>query len=219
MTGWMKGWAPVLLALAGGVQGAPAAAQEAGWRQLATPADRSRLRRWRTAWTAALARARTTRDGAAAIAGDPELFAPDRALPRPLPPDGDYRCRTIKLGRQGDVGLDYVAYPWFRCRVFDGRIAKVDGSQRLGGRFHADTDARAVVLGTLVLGDERKPIAYGRDGGRDMAGLVERIGPERWRVAFPYPAYESLLDVLELRPAGQGRAMADAPETGGSAAR
>ena len=149
---------------------------------------------------AALAGARRSADGAAAIAADPDLFAPDRALSRPLPPDGDYRCRTVKLGRQGSVGIDYITYPWFRCRVFDGRLAKIDGSQRLAGRLHADTDARGVLLGTLVLGDERRPIGYGRDRGRDVAGLVERIGPARWRVVFPSPAYESLLDVLELRP-------------------
>lgn len=194
----MKGW----IVAAAFLLPAPAAAQDgANWRKVATAADRKRLREWRKAWMAALAGARRSGEGAAALAADPELFAPDRALTRPLPPDGDYSCRTVKLGRRGEVGLPYVAYPWFRCRVFDGRLAKVDGSQRLGGRFHDDTDARAVLLGTLVLGDERKPIAYGRDGGRDMAGLVERIGEARWRVVFPYPAYESLLDVLELRPA------------------
>lgn len=193
--------APMLLMVTLLAMPVPSVAQEGeGWRKLATPADRKRLREWRTSWIAALAGARRDRQGAAAIVADPELFAPDRALTRPLPPEGDYRCRTIKLGHPGTVGLDYVAYPWFRCRVFDGRLAKVDGSQRLGGRFHADTDARAVLLGTLVLGDERKPIGYGRDRGRDMAGLVERIGPARWRVVFPYPAYESLLDLLELRP-------------------
>ena len=34
-----------------------------------------------------------------------------------------------------------------------------------------------------------------------MAGFVERVGPRRWRIAFPYPAFESNLDVLELVPA------------------
>ena len=35
-----------------------------------------------------------------------------------------------------------------------------------------------------------------------MAGLVERIGDNRWRLVLPAPAYESLLDVIELVPAG-----------------
>ena len=33
-----------------------------------------------------------------------------------------------------------------------------------------------------------------------MAGLVERIGDNRWRLVFPYPHFESTLDVLELVP-------------------
>ena len=55
-------------------------------------------------------------------------------------------------------------------------------------------------LGTLALGDERSPIAYRRDPQRDLAGLVERIGERRWRIAFPYPAFESMLDVVEVVP-------------------
>ena len=35
-----------------------------------------------------------------------------------------------------------------------------------------------------------------------MAGLVERIGDNRWRLVLPAPAYESMLDVIELVPAG-----------------
>ncbi|WP_152998778.1 DUF4893 domain-containing protein, partial [Sphingopyxis sp. H115] len=31
---------------------------------------------------------------------------------------------------------------------------------------------------------------------------VERIGDNRWRLVLPAPAYESLLDVIELVPAG-----------------
>src|SRR5690606_20523521 len=43
---------------------------------------------------------------------------------------------------------------------------------------------------------------YGSDRMRDMAGLVERVGDNRWRLVLPAPAYESLLDVIELVPAG-----------------
>jgi len=176
-------------------------ARDADWRRAATPADRARLRGWRSAWMAALADARATGDGAAAIARDGGLFDPDRSLEQPLPPSGDYRCRTVKLGRRGAVGLGYVAYPWFRCWVGErGEFVRLDGSQRQVGRFFADTDARAVFLGTLALGDEHSPIAYARDPQRDLAGLVERIGERRWRIAFPFPAFESKLDVVEVVP-------------------
>ena len=60
---------------------------------------------------------------------------------------------------------------------------------------------RMVFLGTLQLGDEQRALQYGRDRERDMAGVVERIGDNRWRLVLPYPAFESTLDVIELVPA------------------
>ena len=34
-----------------------------------------------------------------------------------------------------------------------------------------------------------------------MIGYVERIGAKRWRVVFPRPRFESIVDVMELVPA------------------
>ena len=59
-----------------------------------------------------------------------------------------------------------------------------------------------IFLGAMMLGDESRPLPYGRDAERDMAGIVERVGPLRWRVAFPYPRWESIVDILELVPKG-----------------
>jgi hypothetical protein len=59
-----------------------------------------------------------------------------------------------------------------------------------------------VFLGTLQLGDERRSLEYGHDRERDMAGLMERIGDSRWRLVFPYPAFESTIDIIELVPRG-----------------
>jgi hypothetical protein len=197
------------LAACGGGEDRPATATPlpdtvSDWRRIASPADRDRLRRWRTAWTVSLAAAMRTPGGAAAIAADPALFDPDRVLATALPPAGAYRCRTIKLGRRGSGGAGYVAYDWFRCGVGPGpapvTFAKVDGSQRQSGLLYEDTDARAVFLGALALGDEARVMDYGRDRRRNVAGLVERIGPRRWRIVFPYPAFESTLDVLEVQP-------------------
>jgi hypothetical protein len=58
-----------------------------------------------------------------------------------------------------------------------------------------------VFLGTLMLGDETRPLAYGRDQSRDLAGFVDRVGERQWRLALPLPAFESLVDVIELVPA------------------
>jgi hypothetical protein len=174
-----------------------------GWRGVATQDDRSRLRRWREAWMAALAQVRAG-DNAAEVARGGALFEPDTALADPAPPPGDYDCRTVKLGTpQGDP-LDYVAYSAFRCRVRmqGGRLhfTKLTGSQRPVGILFPDNGRRMVFLGTLMLGDETRALRYGRDRERNLVGVLERVGPNRWRIAFPYPYYESLIDVIELVP-------------------
>lgn len=183
---------------------APAPQSPPDWRAVATPADRDRLRDWRKAWLAALPEAREA-DAAAVAAGD-ALFQPDLALPDAAPPPGDYRCRVFKLGAKGVGMRGFTAYPAFDCRVTaaDGTLAfaKLSGSQRPEGRVYADSPGRAVFLGTMVLGDERGAMRYGMDAERDMAGWVERIGDRRWRVVLPYPRFESVLDVVELVPAG-----------------
>ena len=178
----------------------------ATWRSMATNGDRERIRRWRAAWTEALPLAKTV--DAQTIAADPLLFDPDRALPDgAMPPAGAYRCRVFKLGASPNGGLrDFTAFPPADCQVEDqGEVrgfAKTSGAQRPVGLLFSEAPARAMFLGTLVLGDETSPLQYSQDANRDMIGYVERIGPTRWRLVFPYPKFESLLDVVELTPAG-----------------
>ena len=175
------------------------------WRSVATEADRERIREWRTAWLRALARARAAGHGPA-IAAEGVLLEPDAALDTAAPPPGDYRCRTIKIGAKSEGLLEYVAYPAFRCRVGGGEgvrdFAKITGSQRPTGRLFPENERRMVFLGTLQLGDERGTLRYGHDVERAMAGVLERVGERRWRLVFPYPHYESVIDVLELIPEG-----------------
>jgi len=203
-----------LILLAAAVAPGAAAAREevvpasagSNWRAAATEHDRDRLRHWRDAWVDALAQVNGGAN-AAEIARGGALFAPDAALAGAEPPPGDYDCRTIKLGRAQRSMLDYVVYPAFRCRIAReaGRLhfTKLTGSQRQAGTIFPDNGRRMIFLGTLMLGDETRALRYGRDRERDLIGLVERIGPDRWRIAFPRPYYESLLDVIELVPRGR----------------
>lgn len=175
------------------------------WHSVVTDADAERLRQWRQAWTRALAAARTAGVGAT-IAEEGPLLEPDAALAMQEPPPGAYRCRTIKMGARSAGLLNYVPYPWFDCRITNEpgvlRFAKLNGSQRPVGIMLPQTDKRMVFLGTLQLGDETNTLDYGRDAERDMAALVERIDDRRWRLVFPYPHFESLIDVMELVPKG-----------------
>jgi hypothetical protein len=195
----------VLGSSVGGVCAAPPVRDDDGqtdWRRVATTADRGRLRGWRGAWVDSLAEVDPRE-----IAKEPELFDPDRSLTNAVPPSGAYRCRTFKLGARGGIGPTFAASAAFACRIDGGdggdvvSLVKLDGSQRPVGTIFTDTDTRAVFLGTMELGDEKRPMRYGRDANRDMAGLIERIGPRRWRVVLPYPRFESTLDVVELVPA------------------
>lgn len=205
------GMAAAMLAGCGGRRETPAperVAANSDWRRVATAADRDRLRRWRTAWLDAVARARTSGAGRE-IDAQGVLFDPDIIMADPVPPPGDYRCRVFKLGAKMSGMRDYVAYPAFACRIDDGgevaRFHKTGGSQRPVGLIFSDRSGRAVFLGTLMLGDETRVLDYGRDGTRDMAGFVDRIGERRWRLALPLPAFESTLDVIEIVPAAAGR--------------
>jgi len=211
--------APPFAAAAGSNQPAsPASADpnaSADWTRQATPADRERLARLPAAWTEALAEARGKNAKEVAALG--ALADPDAALPRPHPAPGVYRCRTIKLGSMGEPtphSLAYVAYPHFRCRVEltpggDLTLAKQTGSQRGTGQFFPERDAqgadtaRLIFLGAQAWGsDEASAPGYGREPDRDQIGVLERIGPDRYRLALPWPRQESKLDLLELERVG-----------------
>jgi hypothetical protein len=173
------------------------------WHQVATQSDRNRLRDWRKSFTDALEAANKS-GHSAEIAREGKLLDPDAALSSGAIPNGTYSCRVIKVGAKQAGLLDYVGYPPFVCRIEQERdlqgFAKLTGSQRPVGLIFPADPMRQVFLGTLVLGDEREARQYGQDETRDIAGYVEKIGPNRWRLVMPKPAFESQLDVMELVP-------------------
>lgn len=178
--------------------------EELDWRRVATASDRTRLRNWRQAWIEALDHARQANTDKIVAGG--ALFDPDRAYSGAIPPVGRYRCRVYKLGAKGTAMAEFTSYPDFACRIgTDGNLPtfyKLEGAQRPAGVFFRDTASRAIFLGTLVIGDERRAMQYGRDASRDLVGYVERVGDKRWRLVLPYPRFESILDVVELVPEG-----------------
>lgn len=125
-----------------------------------------------------------------------ELFAP-ATDPFDRLPDGDYRCRTIKLGGL----LPLVAYGFFDCSVSGKgkRLDKSTGSQRFSGQL-LPANGAVFYMGALHYGDE-DPVAYGADAERDQVGCIYRLsGPERYRLEMPSPRFESVHDVIELVP-------------------
>jgi hypothetical protein len=181
--------------------GAPAKADV--WKHVATAADQDRLARLGLAWQEALAEAKKT--NANDVRREDKLLLPRAGLPRPAPTPGSYNCRLIKLGKATAKSKPYESFKPFFCYVQVDEdllaIVKQTGSQRPAGRLWEDDDStRLIFLGSLALGDEQAPVAYGDDPKRDMAGVLERIGPFKWRLVIPWPQSTSKLDVFELTP-------------------
>lgn len=181
--------------------GAPLVSE--AWKGVATAEDEDRIARLGLAWQDALSDAQRTNAGD--IRREGKLLLPRAALPRPEPTPGSYNCRLIKLGRAVLGGKSYETFKPFFCyvEVEDDllTIVKQTGSQRPAGRLWKDDDAtRLIFLGSLALGNVDQPLAYGDDPKRNMAGVIERIGPFRWRLVIPWPQSTSKLDVFELTP-------------------
>lgn len=174
------------------------------WRAVATAADEQRLSRLEQAWDSALGDVRNS-TASAELRREGVLLKRDSALPRPAPTPGSYNCRLIKLGKATPRSKPYESFKPFFCYVeVEGdllTIVKQTGSQRPAGRLWEDDDPnRLVFLGSLALGSEDQPLAYGDDPTRDMAGVLERVGPFKWRLVIPWPQSTSKLDVFELTP-------------------
>lgn len=180
-----------------------AESENEAWRRVATDSDEARIDRLGAAWQSALADAqpRHARD----IRAEGVLLEPGSALARPAPTPGSYSCRLIRLGRVSGKGPAFEKFKPFFCyvEVEDEllTIVKQTGSERPAGRlWQDDGEDRLVFLGSLALGNEDQPLAYGDDPRRDMAGVLERVEPFRWRLVVPWPQGTSKLDVFELTP-------------------
>jgi len=183
------------------VVGAPVKSD--AWKAVATAADEDRIARLGLAWQEALADVRKTNP--VDLRREGRLLLPRASLPRPAPTPGSYNCRLIKLGKATAKSKPYESFKPFFCyvEVEDDllTIVKQTGSQRPAGRlWEDDDDNRLVFLGSLALGDAQTPVAYGDDPKRDMAGVLERIAPFKWRLVIPWPQSTSKLDVFELTP-------------------
>ncbi|HET9429162.1 MAG TPA: DUF4893 domain-containing protein [Allosphingosinicella sp.] len=179
--------------------------QEPAWRSSASASDAARIDGLAAAWNEALANARR-RGFARQVSAEGPLLEPNAALPRPAPTPGSYMCRWIRFGSGEARSRAFTTFQPFFCHVGasddDLSLTKQTGSDRPSGYLFEDsTPRRMIFLGSLALGNETEPVAYGEDPERDMAGIFERVGPLRFRLVVPRPRTGSTLEVLELIPA------------------
>lgn len=111
---------------------------------------------------------------------------------------GEWKCRTAKLGNEPAL----VIYGWFKCRVTDDgsgwTLEKTSGSQRTKGRFYTESDKRLTYLGVGYVAGE-KPRNYSAGPDVDQVGYAYRTAKNEFRIEFPAPARESVMDILELK--------------------
>lgn len=111
---------------------------------------------------------------------------------------GNWQCRVTKVASIAAL----VTYDWFKCRVSDDgsgwKLDKLNGSQRVTGRFYDDGPTRMIFLGSgYIAGNKPKPYGGGKES--DQVGYAFRSGQQSWRIEFPAPFYESKLDIIEFR--------------------
>lgn len=171
------------------------------WRGRALPEDAARIDAIEGTWRAALAE--VTRGKRAALAAEGPLVDGMAALDHPALPPGAYKCRLLRVGEGAGRG-GVTAFPSFFCNIGTGgedgalSFSKQTGSDLPAGWLHADGDHRYVFLGARQAKAGDTSLVYGADRAKDVAGVVERIGPFRWRLTVP--SAPAKLDVYELTP-------------------
>ena len=179
--------------------------QPTGWRATATADDQARIEglgdRMQRMLAAVPAGAR------ARVAAERPLLDPKSALDAPALSPGSYQCRLVRIGGRRGV----VSYKSDFCYIamVDGKqsFTKQTGTQLPGGwLFDDDKGKRLIFLGTLRPQQAPSAPPYGQLRQRDVAAVIERIAPFRWRMALVKNdgQGDQMLDIYELIPVVNG---------------
>lgn len=176
------------------------------WRGIALPEDEDAIDALEATWAAALAE--VPRRGRATLAAERPLVE-SAGLDHPALPPGAYKCRLVRVGAgAGRAGV--TSFPSFFCNVGTGgedgalSFSKQTGSDLPAGWLHSDGDNRYVFLGARQAKPGDTSLMYGTDRSRDVAGVLERIGAFRWRLAVPSsPAGVEIYELTPVPPEAQ----------------
>lgn len=173
---------------------------EQAWRDTILQADQAMLDALPSIWSHVLAEAR--KRSAGEIDAEGPLLEADAALEHPELPPGSYWCRVVRIGKI--AGRDRIrSFPARFCYIADEEkglsLTKQTGSDLPAGYLYADGERRYIFLGARQDAPGDVSLGYGIDRDRDVAGVVERVGPFRWRLVAPRDGGEGI-DVYELTP-------------------
>ena len=167
------------------------------WRRIASARDSATLDGLAARWQQALAAARAA-GLARRVAGEGVLLVRDSRLARAAPAPGSYRCRAIVLGGRKWAG-SAQGFCYVGVEAGQLTLATELRSLRVGGYlWELKGGDRLVFLGAAVPAGARTAPGYGEIPARDTAGLLERIGEFRYRLALPDPSTAAGLTVVEL---------------------
>lgn len=199
---------PVVTSIA--VEPAPVVVK--GWRGIATAADQARLDALPQVW--ARARAAVPRRLVAKLKDEGPLLDPAAALELPALPPGPYRCRLVRFGGRAPIATFKPDFCYITGDAKGVAFTKQDGQTLPGGWLFEDTLTRQVMLGGMRSTPDQQAPGYGKDPTRDVAAVVERIAPFRWRMILARPGRGAILDVYELVPVPPEVPGATAPMAG-----
>ena len=176
------------------------------WEEAISLADRERLKGLQSAWGEALGEA--SKGGyKRAVHAEGKLLDPGSALLSPAPSPGNYMCRLIQIGGTGRGHRPFVAAKPDFCYVgVDGEgqlwIDKQTGPRQKTGAFFTDGNPRRMIfVGERKRSGKTSRSPSGGSTSMAAAGVLERIGPMRYRLAIPRPDGKHKLELLELTPA------------------
>lgn len=178
-------------------------ATPAGWRGEVSDEDVARIERLPATWRAVLMGLPMRYAKDAAREGD--LLVADAGRDHPTPPPGSYRCRLIKIGPNAAKGVPLRNFPDFFCYIRPEpggalTFVKQTGTDLPGGWLRRDGDSRMILIGARQHAAGDTSLAYGKEPDRDVVGVIERIGPFRWRLTLPWRTEPEGLDVYEMTP-------------------
>lgn len=174
------------------------AAEPGSWRAVAANPDQESIDTLPERWDRALAA--VPKYLRPKLVAEGPLVKPLAAQPLAMLPVGPYLCRLVRLGaRRG-----YATFAPDICYV-DGdakrrSFTKQDGENLPGGWLFDDSDSREVFLGANRKVANAVPPPYGDSAATDVAGVVERVSPFRWRLVLPKAGRGAILDIYELIP-------------------
>ncbi len=177
---------------------APAPVAGPEWLGIATPADRVLIAALPQSWARATSRA--GRRTLAARQAEGAILDPAVALESPALPPGSYYCRLLRFGARATFRTFKPDFCYVEIR--DGKLGftKQTGSTLPTGWILPDTATRQIFLGTLKgASTPGEAPVYGHSAA-DVAGIVERVSPFRWRLTLTRAGAGSLLDLYELVP-------------------